>query len=288
MNNNLKQVLEDARENKRAVGHFNIANLEVLRGIFNAAKKLNLPVIIGVSEGERDFIGIKQSVALVKSLREEFDYPIFINADHTYSFERVKEAIDAGFDSVIFDGAKLPIEENIKITKECVDYARSVNSNILIEGELGYIGQSSKLLDEVPEGVSLDQLTTPEDAKRFVEETGVDLFSPSVGNIHGMLKNSPNPDLNIDRIKEIRKVVGVPLVLHGGSGISDDNFKEAVEAGISLIHISTEIRVAYKEALKKSIEENPDEVAPYRIMAPVISAVEDKVNQRLRLFNGIN
>ncbi|PIR57663.1 MAG: tagatose-bisphosphate aldolase [Parcubacteria group bacterium CG10_big_fil_rev_8_21_14_0_10_38_31] len=288
MNNNLKRVLEDARENKRAVGHFNIANLEVLRGIFNATKKLNLPVVIGVSEGERDFIGIKQSVALVKSLREEFDYPIFINADHTYSFERVKEAIDAGFDSVIFDGAKLPMEENIKITKECVDYARSVNPDVLIEAELGYIGQSSKLLDEVPEGVSLDQLTTPEDAKRFVDETGVDLFSPSVGNIHGMLKNVSNPNLNIDRIKEIREAVNVPLVLHGGSGISDDNFKEAVEAGISLIHISTELRVAYKEALEKSLRENPDEVAPYRIMKPVVSAVEEKVNQRLRLFNGIN
>lgn len=280
-------MLEEARENKRAIGHFNIANIEVLRGIFNASKKLNLPVVIGVSEGERDFIGIKQSVALVKSLREEFDYPVFINADHTYSFERVKEAIDAGFDSVIFDGAKLPIEENIKITKECVDYARSVNSSVLIEAELGYIGQSSKLLDEVPEGVSMDQLTTPEDAKRFVEETGVDLFSPSVGNIHGMLRNASNPNLNIYRIKEIKEAVGVPLVLHGGSGISDDNFKEAIEAGISLIHISTELRVAYKEALKKSLEENPDEVAPYRIMKPVVLAVEEKVNQRLRLFSGI-
>ncbi|MCR4283817.1 MAG: class II fructose-bisphosphate aldolase family protein [Parcubacteria group bacterium] len=287
MNTTLKQVLEEAREGKRAVGHFNIANIEVLRGIFNAAKKLNLPVVIGVSEGERDFIGIKQSVALVKSLREEFDYPIFINADHTYSLERVKEAIDAGFDSVIFDGAKLPMEENIKITKECVDYARSANPDVLIEAELGYIGQSSKLLDEVPEGVSLDQLTTPEDARRFVEETGVDLFSPSVGNIHGMLKNAPNPKLNIDRIKEIKESVSVPLVLHGGSGISDDNFKEAVEAGISLIHISTELRVVYKEAMKKSLEENPDEMAPYRIMKPVVSAIEEKVNQRLRLFNGI-
>jgi len=288
MNHNLKQVLEEAREGKRAVGHFNIANIEVLRGIFNATRRLNLPVVIGVSEGERDFIGIKQAVALVKSLREEFDYPIFINADHTYSLERVKEAVDASFDSVIFDGAKLSMEENIKITKECVDYARSVNPNVLIEAELGYIGQSSKLLDEVPQGVSLEQLTTAEDARRFVEETGVDLFSPSVGNIHGMLRNVSNPNLNIDRIKEIREAVGAPLVLHGGSGISDDNFKEAIEAGISLVHISTELRVAYKEAMKKSLEDNPDEMAPYRIMKPVVLAVEEKVNQRLRLFNSIN
>ena len=288
MKYNLKQILEEARENKRAVGHFNISNIEGLWGIFNAAKKLGLPVVIGVSEGERDFVGVRQAVALVKSLREEFDYPIFINADHTYSFERVKEAIDAGFDSVIFDGAKLPMEENIKMTKECVSYARSVSPDTLIEAELGYIGQSSKLLDKVPEGVSLDRLTTPEDAKKFVEETGVDLFSPSVGNIHGMLKNISNPNLNIERIKEIKEAVGAPLVLHGGSGISDDNFKEAIEAGISLIHINTEIRIAYKEALEKSLAENPDEVAPYRIMKPSVLAVEEKVGQRLRLFNGIN
>ncbi len=287
MQYNLKQILEEAKKDKRAVGHFNISNIEGLWGIFNAARKLGLPVVIGVSEGERDFVGVKQAVALVKSLREEFDYPIFINADHTYSLERVREAIDAGFDSVIFDGAKLPMEENIKITKECVSYARSVNSEVLIEAELGYIGQSSKLLDEVPEGVSLGQLTTPEDAKRFVEETGVDIFSPSVGNIHGMLKNAPNPKLNIDRIKEIAEAVGAPLVLHGGSGISDEDFKEAVEAGISLIHINTEIRVAYKEALKKSLQDNPDEIAPYKIMKPSVLAIEKKVGERLRLFNGI-
>lgn len=287
MKYNLKQVLEEAKKNKKAVGHFNISNIEGLWGIFNAAKKLGLPVIIGVSEGERDFVGVRQAVALVKSIREEFDYPIFINADHTYSFERVKEAIDAGFDSVIFDGAKLPIEENIKISKRCVDYRNSVNPNILIEAELGYIGTSSKLLDEIPEGVSQEQLTSPEDAKRFVEETGIDLFSPSVGNIHGMLKNAPNPKLDIKRIIEISEVVSAPLVLHGGSGISSDNFIDAIKAGISMIHINTEIRIAYRDALKKFIQDNPDEIAPYKIMKPSVLSIEEVVEKRLRLFNGI-
>ena len=228
MTNSLKQVLDNAAKEGKAVGHFNISNIEGLWGIFNASKSLDLPVIIGVSEGERKFVGVRQAAALVKSLREEFDYPVFINADHSYSFEAVKEAVDAGFDAVIFDGAKLPIEENIEITKKCVEYARSVNPEILVEGELGYIGTSSKMLDSVPEGVSLDQLTTPEEAKRFVAETGADLFSPSVGNIHGMLKGVSNPELNTERIAEIKEAVGTPLVLHGGSGISDQNFSNAI------------------------------------------------------------
>jgi fructose-bisphosphate aldolase class II len=284
---NLKEVIEEAESKKVAIGHFNISNIEALWGIFRAAQGLNVPVIIGVSEGERKFVGVRQAAALVKSIREEFRYPIFLNADHSYSFESVKEAVDAGFDAVIFDGAKLSMEENIKITKQCVEYARSVNPNTLVEAELGYIGTSSKLLDEVPEGVSFEQLTTHEDAKRFVEETGVDLFSPSVGNIHGMLKNVSNPELNIERIKEIREAAGVPLVLHGGSGISDENFRDAVAAGIGIIHINTEIRIAFRDAVKKSLEENPDEIAPYRLMKPSVESVQSVVEKRLRLFNKI-
>ncbi len=283
----LKEIVKEAEDKKAAVGHFNISNIEGLRGIFNAARSLNLPVIIGLSEGERDFVGVRQAVALVKSLREEFNYPVFINADHTYSFERVKEAVDAGFDAVIFDGAKLPIEDNIKITKECVLYAKSKNPDILVEGELGYIGTSSKLLEKIPEGVSLEHLTTPEEAARFVQETGVDFFSPSVGNIHGMLKNTPNPKLNIERIREIREAAGVPLVLHGGSGISDDNFKEAIKAGISTIHINTEIRIAYRDAVKNFLDKNPDEIAPYKIMKGAVEAIQKVVSERLKLFNNL-
>lgn len=283
----MREIIEEAEKTQVAVGHFNISNIEGLWGIFRAAQSLKVPVIIGLSEGERDFVGVKQAVALVKSIREEFDYPIFINADHTYSVERVKEAVDAQFDAVIFDGAKLSIEENIAKTKECVAYARSVNPDILVEAELGYIGTSSKLLDEIPEGVSLEHLTTPEDAKRFVQETGVDLFSPSVGNIHGMLRNAKNPELNIERIKEIREAAGVPLVLHGGSGISDENFKSAIAAGVSTIHINTEIRRAYREGMERSLAENPDEIAPYRLMKPAQDAVGKVVFERLKLFNNI-
>ncbi|MFC1775480.1 ketose-bisphosphate aldolase [Patescibacteria group bacterium] len=283
----LKQVIKEAKENKTAVGHFNISNIEGLWAIFRAAQSVDAPVIIGLSEGEREHVGTRQAAALVKSLRAQYDYPIFINADHCHSFESVKEAVDAGFDAVIFDGATLPIEENIEITKKCVEYARSVNPEIIVEGELGYIGGSSKMLDEIPEGVSLDNLTTAEDAKRFVDETGVDLFSPSIGNIHGMLKSSANPELNIERIKEISDAVDAELVLHGGSGISDENFKSAIEAGISTVHINTEIRRAYREALEEALKNDPEQIAPYKFAKPAMEAMQEVVEKRIRLFSNL-
>lgn len=282
----LKEALAQAEKKKVAIGHFNISNLEAFWAIVLASRVLHVPVIIGVSEGEGEFVGIKQAAALVKSVRDE-GFPVFLNADHSYSFERVKEAVDAGFDAVIFDGAKLPIEENIAITKKCVEYARASGRDILVEGELGYIGTSSKLLDEIPEGVTPEHMTTPEEAARFVRETGVDLFSPSVGNIHGMLKNAPNPRLNISRIQEIRAAAGVPLVLHGGSGISDGDFTAAIAAGISTVHINTEIRVAFRKALDAALAQHPDEIAPYKYLKPAREAVQNKVEERLRLFNNM-
>ena len=285
----LRDYIADAEKRQVSIGHFNIANLEGLHGIFNAAKELDLPIIIGTSEGERDFVGVHEAVALVKSLREEHNYPIFLNADHTYSFERVKEAIDAGYDAVIFDGAKVSHEENIEISKKCVEYARASGRDVLVEAELGNIGQSSKVLDEVPDGVATDEnfLTDAEEAAKFVKETGVDLLAPAVGNMHGMLKGGRNPKIDTDRIKEIREKAGVPLVLHGGSGISDEDFVSGIKSGISIVHINTEIRVAYKEGIKKALVEQPDEIAPYRLLKPALEAVQESVLKRLKLFNGI-
>jgi fructose-bisphosphate aldolase class II len=263
--------------------------LEGLWAIFNAAKSLNVPVIIGVSEGERDFVGVEQAAALVKSFREEFNYPIYLNADHTYSFERVKEAIDAGFDSVIVDGAKLPFEENVAMAKKCVEYARNCGREVLVEGELGYIGQSSKVLDKIPDGVMLDEksLTDPAKAKEFVEATGVDMLAPAVGNFHGMLRGGSDPKLNIERIKAISDATGIPLVLHGGSGNSESDFKQAIANGMPVVHINTEIRVAYVEALKKSLAGNPDEVAPYKLLKPALEAVQAVVAAKLKLFSNL-
>ena len=283
----LREAITEAEGKGVAIGHFNISNIEGLWGAFHAAQALTLPVIIGVSEGERDFIGVRQVRALVASIRDEYQYPIFLNADHTYSVERVKEAIDAGFDSVIFDGAELSIEENIAKTKECVAYVRASGRDILVEGELGYIGKSSKLLDEIPEGAAQgDMLTSAEDAKHFVQETGVDLLAPAVGNIHGMLKHSKDPHLDSARVKAIREASGVPLVLHGGSGTPDEDFVAAIKAGMPIVHISTELRIAYRDAVRKALQENPDEIAPYKMLKGAVHAIESVASSRLKLFNG--
>lgn len=286
----LREYIKDAEANKVAIGHFNISNLEGLWAIFNAARELNLPVIIGVSEGEREYVGVNQVVALVKSLREEFDYPIFLNADHTYSIEGVKRAIDAGFDAVIIDGAKLSKEENIAQTKACVDYARASGRDVLVEAELGYIGSGSSILEKIPEGaaISLEQCPTGEEAKEFVMATGVDMLAPAVGNIHGMLATGLNPHLYTDRAREIREIGGVPLVLHGGSGTDDQDFIKAIDAGMSIIHINTEIRVAFRDGLRKSMAEHPDETTPYKIMKPTITSIQEVVSRRLKLFSKMN
>lgn len=286
----LREYIKEAEEKKVAIGHFNISNLEALHGIYNAARRLDVPIIIGLSEGEESFIEREEAVALIHTIRERDNYPIFLNADHHYSFEKVKACIDVGFDAVIIDAVKLPLEENIALVKKCVDYAREVNQkkrkNILVEAEIGFIGISSKILDKIPEGVSEATMTKPEDAKYFVEKTGINLLAPSVGNIHGMLKGG-NPKLDIKRIKKIYEICSVPLVLHGGSGISDEDFTNAIQAGISVVHINTEIRVAYKEALEKYLKENPNEIAPYKILQPAVEAIEKVAEARLKLFNNL-
>ncbi len=285
---NLKDFIEEAEEKKVAIGHFNISDIVGFWAVVNASKKLNVPVIIGVSEGERAFLGVKQARALVDTIQEE-GAPVFLNADHTYSLEKVEEVIDAGFNAVIIDKADQPLEENIKITKEVISLRKNKKSKILVEAELGFIGKSSNLLDAIPEGAGFtdEMMTKPDEAERFVKETGVDLFAPAVGNIHGMLKSGHNPKLNIERIKRIKAAAGVPLVLHGGSGINDYEFKQAIEAGISIIHLNTEIRLAYKKALQNFLKDKPDEIAPYKFLKPGMDAMQIVIEQRLRLFNSL-
>ena len=282
----LREYIAEAEEKKTAIGHFNISDIVGFWAIIGAVKKLNLPTIIGVSEGGRDFLGIKQIKALAGSLKER-DLPIFLNADHSYSLERIKEVVDADFDAAIIDGAEKSFEENLKMTKDSVEYKNLKNPKILIEGELGFIGKSSKILDELPENaeISDETMTKPKEASEFVKETGVDLFAPAVGNIHGMIK-SGNPKINIERIKILREVTGVPLVLHGGSGITDEEFREAIKAGISIIHINTELRLAYRQALQKALSENPDEIAPYKYLRPAREAMQTVVEKRMMLFAG--
>jgi fructose-bisphosphate aldolase class II len=283
----LREVLADADARHVAVGHFNISELAALNGIFEAARELGLPVLIGVSEGERAFIGVRTAVALIKNLREAYDYPIFLNADHTHSIDKAKEAAEAGFDEIIFDGSKLPLEENIQQTAEAVKLIRAVNPNIVIEGEIGYIGSSSEIIAERPEASLM--LSTSEEAARFVTETGVDVLAPAVGNMHGLLKEMVTGDvhkrLDIPRIMDIKKACGKFMTLHGGSGTADEDLAAAAKAGMTIIHISSELRLAWRRGVEQGLLD-PNEIAPYKILAPSVAGIQKIVADRLKLFNG--
>jgi fructose-bisphosphate aldolase class II len=265
-----------------ALGHFNISDSTQFNAIVNAAATVGVPVWVGVSEGEKSFIDLHNAVALVQAARTK-GKEVYLNLDHGQTVEDCKEAIDAGFDSVMFDGSKLSFEENVAKTQEVVAYARVCGRDVLVEGELGYIGSSSKLLDVIPEDVE-SAMTTPEQAQEFVAQTGVDILAPSVGNLHGMLKGG-NPQLDIERIAAIKAVVPqTTLVLHGGSGISDDDFRAAIRAGIGIVHINTEIRKAYREGIEEGLEADPMQVAPYKYLNHGRDAVISVVTSRITLF----
>lgn len=281
----LKETILDAKARKVAIGHFNVSNLEAVHAIKEAVEETGYPVIIGVSEGEGEFFGMRELAVLVREYQSR-GLPIFTNADHSYSVERAQQAIDAGFDAVIFDGAELSHEENISKTKQVVEYARSKNPSCLVEAEIGFIGKSSNMLESIPEGVGTEEfLTKPEEANQFVDATGVDLLAPAVGNLHGMLKNMPNPRLDIPRIQAIADATGLPLVLHGGSGISVEDFKAAIAAGISIVHVNTELRVAFKNGLLKGLTDFADQVAPYKFLKPAQDEMKKVIIEKLTIFN---
>ena len=287
----LREILEEAKGKNVAVAHFNISDSTQFNAITDAAFELSQPVIVGVSEGEEEFIGMHNAVALVKAARNQ-GKEVYLNADHHHSVESCKAAIDAGFDSVIFDGVKLPLEENIAKTREVVDYARSIGDRegryIIVEAELGYIGTSSKMLDEVPEDVLKASLPSPEDALAFVEQTGVDALAPAVGNLHGMLKNMPNPRLQIELIEEMRKALpNTHFVLHGGSGVIDEDFKKAIHAGMNCVHINTEIRKAYRAGIEEGLAKDPEQIAPYKYMSQARENVYQVVKERIKLFTNL-
>ncbi len=289
----LLNTLKWAEGKKVAVPHFNIAGFEQFKAVAETAKGLKLPVIVGVSEGERDYLGVRQVRDLLTSYNEEYGdkendggFWLFLNADHTHDLGKVKDAAENRFGEILFDGGKLGFGQDEEQTTEAVKIVKELHPEILVEGEMGYIGSSSEVWDKIPEGAAIDErmLTKPEEAKQFVEATGIDILAPAVGNIHGMFRNAPNPRLNIERIKEIKAAVGIPLVLHGGSGIVDEDFTAAIEAGINIIHISTEIRVAWRKGLEEGLKANPDVVAPYHITPLAIAAMERVIGARMKLF----
>ena len=228
---------------------------------------------------------MRQIAALVRSFRKEFDYPIFLNADHTHSLVHARDVAQAGFDSVVFDLSAL--EQNVQQTKEAVEALKAINPAILVEGEIGDIGTGSEIHETAPD--LSKGLTAPAQAKEFVESTGIDILAPAVGNMHGMLKSmvqgQTRKRLAIGRIAEIKSAVEIPLTLHGGSGTDDEDLRKAIGAGINIVHINTELRVAWRRGLKEGLSKGPDEVVPYKILPFAVRSVEAVARSRLALFN---
>jgi len=286
-NTKLKELLTQARDSNYALGHFNFSTLGILRAIVQACAELKSPVFVGTSEGEARYVGYKQAVALVRAFREETDLPIFLNADHHKTFASAKQAIDAGYDSVQIDETALSFEENIKVSRQVVEYAKSINPDISVEGGLGYIRGSSEIHKEKIE-IRSEDMTTPEEAKKFVQETGVDRLAIVFGNIHGV-SLAGNPRLDIELLRKVHAAIpDIPLTLHGGSGINDKDIKATLPHGMSNIHVNTEIRAAYTNALRASLETDKGETTPYKYLSSADEAVRRIVENKLMLFGAVN
>lgn len=283
----LREVLGEARQYEVAVGHFNISDLAGLKAVFESARALRVPVLVGLSEGERAFMGVREAAAAVKVLRKNYDYPIFLNADHTHSLASAEEAARAGYDSIVFDRSELPFAQNIAETKRAVEALKAINPLILIEGEIGEIGTGSEIHDEIPRGLIL---TTAEEGREFAAATGIDILAPAVGNTHGlsrsMIQGEEQKRLNIDRIGEIGKATGLFMTLHGASGTNDDDLRRAIRAGITEIHINTEVRLAWRRGLETAFAKDRDQVIPYKLLPAAVDAMKQVISARLSLFNG--
>lgn len=283
----LRSLLTRLETEGAALGHFNVSDLVLLKAVLAAADQIGVPVLVGASEAERDFFGVRQLAAVVDSLREEFTVPIFLNADHTHSLAKAVEAAKAGFDEIIVDFSALPFQQNVLNTKEALGAIKAINPAILVEGEIGDIGTGSEIHEKAQS--DFKTLTTPEEAREFVQSTGIDVLAPAVGNMHGMVESmvegTTRKRLDIERIAQIKKATGALLTLHGGSGTNDDDFRKAIAAGMNIIHVSTELRVAWRRSLEGSLAAQPNEVAPYKIVGPVVDSLAEVVGSRLKLFN---
>lgn len=275
---NGRKILQEAKENKYAVPQFNINNLEWTKNILEECQELNVAVILGVSEGAAKYMGgYKPVTGMVKGLMEDLNItiPVCLHLDHGSSFENCKKAIDAGFSSVMIDASKHPLDENIRITKEVVDYAHQFD--ITVEAEVGHIGGQE---DNVS-GTSLN--ATLEDCLTLVQGTGIDSLAPALGSVHGLYKGEPN--LDFETMAIINQNLTIPLVLHGGTGIPDYDIKKAISCGISKININTELQIAWHDAVKKFVMENPDSYDPRKVIGSGSQAIKEKIKEKVAMFN---
>ncbi|MBO8168538.1 MAG: class II fructose-1,6-bisphosphate aldolase [Thermoanaerobacteraceae bacterium] len=273
----MTELLEKAEHGKYAVGAFNCNNMEIIQAIVAAAEEENAPVIIQASQGAIKYAGLDYITAMVKTAAENTDIPIALHIDHGTSFEQVMRCIRRGFTSVMIDGSKLPLEENIALTNKVVEVARAVG--VSVEAELGKIGGTE---DDISVSEWEASLTDPEEAKVFVEATGVDALAIAIGTAHGQYKGEPK--LDFDRLKRVRELVDIPIVLHGSSGVPADSIRKAIELGVRKINIDTNLREAFVNRAREVMAEKPDEIDPRKILGPARDAMKEVIKEKIRLF----
>ena len=278
---NLKYFFTKAEREKWAIGQFNFSTLEQLRGIVLAGKETKTPVILGTSQGEASFFGLEEAIAMRDILRKKIFPYIYLNLDHGKDFNLIKKAVNLGYDCVHFDGSKLSLKENIKMAKAVVKYAHK--KGVLVEGEIGAIGTESSRIYKKKFHLQEKDLANPDEALLLVQEAKLDSLAVGIGSFHGVQVVGQNPRLRIDRLTEIKsKTKKLPLVLHGGSGTPSQDIKKAIQNGIVKVNINTELRVAWKKSLIKSLKKNS--VKPYDILPGVSIAIQAKTREKIKLF----
>jgi len=273
----MSSLLERARKDGYAIGAFNANNLEIVQGIVEAAEEMEAPVILQASQGAIKYAGLDYIVAMVRAAAEKVKVPVALHLDHGTSFEQAVQCIRAGFSSVMYDGSKLPLEENIAATLAVVKVARAVG--VSVEAELGRIGGTE---DDISVSDREATMTVPEEAQEFVARTGVDALAVAIGTAHGVYKGEPK--LDFDRLKAIADLVDVPLVLHGASGVPDEAIKRAISLGICKVNIDTNLRQAFVAAIVRVLSEKPGEIDPRKLLGPAREALKQVVKEKISLF----
>lgn len=280
-----RALMERSRRGKFAVGAFNLDNQETLIAVARAAKAMNAPVLVEVSKGEVDAIGLENVRDLVDNYKAEYGVEMFINLDHSPTVQDCKDAIDAGYEFIHIDISQAnhdaTNEEIVRETKKVVEYAKKTGA--LVESEQHYFAGSSNLHKEKIDYEEVKKtLSTPEGAREFVEATGIDTFAAAIGNLHG--KYPVPKKLDLELLQQIRDAIDCNISLHGGSGTPGHYFEDAAKIGVSKININSDMRIAYRKTLEKVLDENEDEYAVVKLMGKVIDAVQKVVEDRIEVF----
>lgn len=270
-------LLKDAEARGYAVGAFNCNNMEIVQAITRAAQAERAPVIMQASQGAIKYAGIGFIVAMAREAAASVDVPVALHLDHGTSFDQIMWCIRSGFSSVMIDGSKKPLEENIAITRQVIACASPLG--ISVEAELGKIGGTE---DDITVSEREAMMTDPEEARYFVEKTGVGSLAVAIGTAHGRYKGEPK--LDFDRLEKIRSLVKVPIVLHGSSGVPDEQITEAVRIGVRKVNIDTNIREAFVDAVRSVAGESPDEIDPRKLLGPARDAATEIIREKIRLF----